>query len=992
MSEFLKILREIEAKWQREWYERKIFEPAIDDERAKFFITVPYPYVSGPPHIGHGRTFTVADIIARFKRMLGYNVLYPIAWHITGTPIQAVADLISRGDPDTIRRYREYVMLYVSDPKEVDKILEEFKDGWKIALFFAKAYERDFKSIGLSMDFSRQFTTGDSDYNAFIIWQYQKLRKKGYITRGKHVVLYAPAEGHAVGEHDIKGGDEIEVRIQEFTLIKFKLVDSNEYIVAATLRPETIFGVTNIWVRPDATYVKATVNGETWIISKDCAWKLQYQDKEVKVLEELKGESLIGKMAIAPLVDREVPILPAFFVDPEVGTGIVFSVPAHAPYDYAALIDLKRNIDLLRKYNIEHIVQKIEPISIIESNLGIQPAVDIVQKMRIMNQLDDKLNDATKTVYQVEFYTGKMRDNTPLSGLSVQEAREKVKEMLRSINMLDVMYEVEPKGVVTRSGNRIIAAVIKDQWFIDYRDPEWKQRALKLVNEIMKIVPEKYRQQFNATIQWLELRPCARRRGIGTRLPWDPEWIIESLSDSTIYMAFYTIVKKLRQSGISQKLSELVKKVYEGSEDALAVIEKFFDYIFLGEGNVEEVSKLLECDKNIIEDIRREFLYWYPVDLRHSGIDLIPSHLTFFIMHHTAIFPEQHWPRAISLNENVIREGRKMSKTLGNVLEIARLPREYSADLFRLYVASSADLESILDWRESEVQKIASQLERFWKVCNTILELGPPMEEYTFERLHILSKKLISIVNMMIVRGKEHLENFRIREYVVDVFFNLLNEVEEYINVYKICNINIDEVRYTLNYVIERWIRMLQPVIPHICEEIWHRMGKMTYISCEFWPSPGPLSWEIINAFEILERTLEDVKSIIKSREEPPKRIYIYVGPSSELYDIVNMLIEMLEKGMDMRTIMRELSKDEKYRPIMNKISDLLRKIINGMIPRIRTFKDIEYEVFKNCEKYMSYRLGGVEVIVQDAERPTYDPVGKAKQALPGRPAIYVEW
>ncbi|NPA23463.1 MAG: leucine--tRNA ligase [Crenarchaeota archaeon] len=992
MSEFLKILREIEAKWQREWYDNRIFEPVIDEEKTKFFVTVPYPYVSGPPHIGHGRTFTIADIIARFKRMLGYNVLYPIAWHITGTPIQAVADLIAKGDPDTVKRYREYVMLYIDDPKEVDKIIEEFKDGWKIAMFFAKAYERDFKSVGLSMDFSRQFTTGDPDYNAFIIWQYQKLREKGYITRGRHVVLYAPAEGHAVGEHDIKGGDEIEVRIQEFVLIKFKLSGTDEYVVAATLRPETIFGVTNIWIRPDAQYVRALVNGEVWIVSKECAWKLQYQDKEVKMLEELKGENLIGRTVIAPLVNREIPILPAWFVDPDVGTGIVFSVPAHAPYDYAALIELKSMRDILKKYNIEEIVEKIEPISIIESNLGTEPAVEVVKKLGITSQLDKKLEEATKMVYQVEFYTGKMRNNTPLSGVSVQEAREKVKEMLREVKMLDIMYEVEPKGIVTRSGNKIIAAVIKDQWFIDYRDPKWKERALKLVNEIMRIVPDKYRQQFNATIRWLELRPCARRRGLGTRLPWDPEWIIESLSDSTIYMAFYTIVKKLRSSGISDKLAELVKKVYEGSEDAINTIEKFFDYIFLGIGDSKEVAKLLECSEETVEDIRREFLYWYPVDLRHSGIDLIPSHLTFFIMHHTAIFPENHWPRAISLNENVIREGRKMSKTLGNVLEIARLPRHYSADLFRLYVASSADLESILDWRESEVQKIASQLERFWKVCNAILELGPPLEEYTFERVHTLSKKLISIVNMMTIRGREHLENFRIREYVVDVFFNLLNEIEEYMNVYKTCNIDVDEARYVLSYVIERWIRMLQPIIPHICEEIWHKMGKLTYVSCELWPSPGPLNWEIINAFEILERTLEDIKNIIKSRETRPRKIYIYVGPSIELYDLTNMLIDMLERGMDMRSIMRELSRQEKYRPIMNKINDILRKIISGVIPRIRTFRDVEYEVFKSCEKYISYRLGGIEVEVQDAEKPTYDPAGKARQALPGRPAIYVEW
>jgi len=991
MSEFLKVLREIEAKWQREWYENKIFEAKVEEEKAKFFITVPYPYVQGPPHIGHGRTFTVADIIARFKRMLGYNVLYPIAWHITGTPIQAVADMIARGDLETIQRYREYVSLYVDNPEEVEKIVQEFKDSWKIASFFAKAYERDFKSIGLSIDFSRQFTTGDPDYNAFIIWQYLKLKERNYITRGKHVVLYAPAEGHAVGEHDIKGGDEIEVRINEFTLVKFKYGD--KYLVAATLRPETIFGVTNVWIKPDADYVEALINNsEIWIISKQCAWKLQYQDRDVKIIREFKGEELIGKFVHAPLVDRDVPILPAYFVDPDVGTGVVYSVPAHAPYDYAALAELKESVDILKKYNIEDIVKNIEPISIIKSQLGEYPAVDIVKKLNIKSQLDQKLNDATKIVYQTEFYNGIMKDNTPLKNLPVSEAREKVKEMLKSINMMDVMYEIEPRNVVTRAGNRVIAAVIKDQWFIDYRPREWKERALKLVKEHMKIIPEKYRQQFISTIEWLELRPCARRRGLGTRLPWDPEWIIESLSDSTIYMAFYTIVKKLRESGISDKLKDLTRKVYEGSREALEMIEKLFDYIFLGRGDLYEISKLFNVDPKIVEDIRREFLYWYPVDLRHSGIDLIPSHLTFFIMHHVAIFPEELWPRAISLNENVIREGRKMSKTLGNVLEIAKLSKYYSADLFRLYVAYSADLESILDWRESEVAKMVDQLERFWRICNMMLELGSPAEEYTFDKLHTLSKKLISIINMLTIKAKEYLEKFRIREYVVDVFFNMLNEIEDYLNSYKVCGIDIDEVRYVSNYILDKWIRMLQPVIPHLCEEIWHRMGKITYVSCELWPSPGPLSWEVLNVFEIIDRTIEDIKAIIKSRGSTPRKVYIYVGSEEIMYDIVNKIIEMLESGNDIKTILRYFSQRDEYRSIMNKISDIAKKIINGIIPRIRIYRDAELKIFKDCEKYISYKLGGVEVEVQDALNPKYDPMNKAKTAYPGRPAIYVEW
>lgn len=177
---------EISRKWQKEWYSQGIFEGKIDDGKPKFFITVPYPpYVQGPPHIGHGRTFTISDIVARLKRMQGYNVLFPIAWHITGTPIQSVADRISKGGDSEIKSlYEWYVGIYIKDKEEVSRVIESFKDPWNIAKFFAGHYEEDLKMLGPSMDFTRQFTTGDPEYSSFIIWQYYKLRELGFIARG----------------------------------------------------------------------------------------------------------------------------------------------------------------------------------------------------------------------------------------------------------------------------------------------------------------------------------------------------------------------------------------------------------------------------------------------------------------------------------------------------------------------------------------------------------------------------------------------------------------------------------------------------------------------------------------------------------------------------------------------------------------------------------------------------------------------------------------
>ncbi|MHA1627609.1 MAG: class I tRNA ligase family protein, partial [Candidatus Baldrarchaeia archaeon] len=98
LGDFLETLRTIEAKWQKKWEKAKIFEADPDPSKEKFFLTVPYPYTSGALHIGHGRTYTIGDIIARFKRMQGYNVLWPMAFHITGTPIEGISARIRSGE------------------------------------------------------------------------------------------------------------------------------------------------------------------------------------------------------------------------------------------------------------------------------------------------------------------------------------------------------------------------------------------------------------------------------------------------------------------------------------------------------------------------------------------------------------------------------------------------------------------------------------------------------------------------------------------------------------------------------------------------------------------------------------------------------------------------------------------------------------------------------------------------------------------------------
>ncbi|WP_461866562.1 leucine--tRNA ligase, partial [Thermococcus sp.] len=571
----------IEEKWQKKWLEEKIFEPKID-EREKFYITVAFPYLSGHLHVGHARTYTIPDVIARFKRMQGYNVLFPMAWHITGSPIVGIAERIKNRDSKTIWIYRDVY-------KVPEDILWTFEDPKNIVKYFMKTARETFIKAGFSVDWSREFHTTSlfPPFSKFIEWQFWTLKKKGLVVKGAHRVRWDPVVGTPLGDHDIMEGEDIP--ILEYVLIKFILMENGEeaYLPAATLRPETVYGVTNMWLNPEATYVKAKIRSkgkeEVWIISREAAYKLSFQDKEIEVIEEFKGEKLIGKWVKNPVTGDEIIILPAEFVDPDNATGVVMSVPAHAPFDHVAIEDLKKETEVLLKYDIDpRIVEEISYISLIElEGYGEFPAVEEVEKLGVKSQKDkEKLEQATKNIYKAEFHKGIFKIE-PYKGKPVQEVKDLIAKDMKDRGKADMMYEFAEKPVISRFGNQAVVKIIHDQWFIDYGNPEWKEKAREALAR-MKIYPESRRAQFEAVIDWLDKKACARKIGLGTPLPWDKEWVIESLSDSTIYMAYYTISRHMN------RLRE------EGKLDSEKLTREFFDYLFLEEFSEKREKELEE--------------------------------------------------------------------------------------------------------------------------------------------------------------------------------------------------------------------------------------------------------------------------------------------------------------------------------------------------------------------------------------------------------------
>ena len=310
----------VEGKWQKRWVEAGAFETDPDPEREKYYLTVAYPYPNSPQHIGHGRTYTLTDVHARYRRMLGYNVLLPMAWHFTGTPVIAMVERLEERDKDLLDTF---LNLY-NVPKDR---LNELETPVGMARYFSEEIKHGMQRMGFSIDWRREFTTVDAYYSKFIEWQFKRLRKQGYIIQGSHPVGWCPHCGNPVGQHDTVGDKEPE--IEEFTVIKFKR--GQEVFPAATLRPETVFGVTNMWLNPDVEYVRALVDEETWVVSAEAVEKLRFLGHDVEVKERFTGSELVREKLTNPATGEEMPILPADFVDPKNATGVVMSVPAHAP-------------------------------------------------------------------------------------------------------------------------------------------------------------------------------------------------------------------------------------------------------------------------------------------------------------------------------------------------------------------------------------------------------------------------------------------------------------------------------------------------------------------------------------------------------------------------------------------------------------------------------------------------------------------------------------
>ncbi|MCC7552447.1 leucine--tRNA ligase [Candidatus Micrarchaeota archaeon] len=940
--------QEIEEKWQKKWLETKIAftEP---NEKEKFMLIFAYPYPTGFLHTGHMRGFTYADAIVRFKKLQGKNVCFPIGLHVTGNGAIAKAQKITEGN-------QEYIT-YLKEAGISDKELEKMKTPEGYAEFFANNYLETFKKFGLILDTRSFVKTIDSIYNKFITWQFHKLYENGLLIQKPYYATFCVNCGPVAvdpSEADISKGGKAEKN--EYTLLKFKFTYDNKdmFIIAATLRPETVFGQTNLWVDPNQEYSIIQVENEPWICSKQCAEKIKYQKQDIREIGEINGQELLGKYAEAPMIHKEIIILPSEFCDPTIGTGIVTSVPSDAPHDWMGLYDLQKNKELCDKYNLDYEkLKQIKVIPIIKTpGFKESPAVEICEKLNIQNQKDPKLEEAKKEVYKSGFYSGTMINTCgKYKGMKVEEAKDKIKEELLSAGEADIFYDLSEE-VICRCGGQVVIKKVENQWFIDY-GKDWLNNDSIEHSKNMNIKPEEYNNNIANTLEWFKERPCARLgRWMGTTFPFDDKYTIEAISDSTLYPIFYLVSKY--QKEINPEWLSL----------------EFFDYIYLNKGSVQEASKS-GMPNDLTEKIKKNVDYWYPLDINLGGKEHKTVHFPPFIKNHVAILPKDKWPKGIYVNYWITgKGGNKLSKSKGGVLPVPKVLEKYGADPMRLFYANVSSPYVDVAFDEQEIEKYKQRLEKiyFWfeDLNNTPLEVKSKR----------IDKWLKNKLEYYIYQYSMFIDQFELKKATDIAFYNIFNDVDWYL---KRKGRNKELLQETVRIII----KLISPFTPHFAEEIWNEILKENSLLCEQkLPEVEKIEVNEIDDEDYLKQIMDDIQEIQKLTEiDKPTMIKIFIA-SDWKWELIKTALKM--DKIDIGTVMKKADEIDSLKEHKKDIAGFLKRNMK----KINTYNNItrlpEFEIISEAQDFLKERFNcEIEVYL---EKESDD--SKAHSALPMKPAI----
>ena len=761
----------VEKKWQKVWDDEKAFAATNDYSKPKYYALVEFPYPSGQGlHVGHPRPYTALDIVARKRRMQGYNVLYPMGWDAFGLPTE------------------NYAIKNKIHPKIVtENNVKHFKD--------------QLHSLGYSFDWDREINTTDPKYYKWTQWIFLKLFKAGLAYKKEMPINWCTSCKVGLANEEVVNGvcercgapvvrkvksewmlkitdyadklieglndvDYIErVKVSQKNWIgrstgaevDFQIKDTEDKLRIYTTRCDTLFGVTYMVVSPEHPYLdKYKDQIKNW--EEIVAYREQASRKSdferAELAKDKTGVAIDGLTAINPVNGKEVPIWVSDYVLMSYGTGAIMAVPAHDERDW----------EFAKKVNL--------------------PIIQVVAK----NGEEVDVNEAAFT----DVATGVLINSDFLNGLEVKDAKEKMIKFLeeKGIGQAKTNYKLRD-WVFSRQrywGEPIPIVHCDKCGYVPIDESELPL----LLPEVESYMPtDNGESPLAAMTDWVNTTcPCCggpAKRETDTM----PQW-----AGSSWYFLRYTDPH---------------------NDKALASPEAL--------------------------------KYWLPVDWYNGGMEHTTLHLLYSRFWHKFLYdqgvvptPEPYQKRTshgMILGEN----GEKMSKSRGNVVNPDDIVQEYGADTLRTYEMFIGAFDLAASWSEDGVKGCRRFLDRVWKLQDLMTE----EEGY--------SKDLETKMHQTIKKVSNDFENLKYNTAIA-AMMTLLNDF------YKKGSITRGELK-TL-------IILLNPVAPHITEEMWQIIGCEGRVYQQTWPEFDEAK-TVESSVEIAVQINGKVKGTLGIQKDDPK-------------------------------------------------------------------------------------------------------------------------
>ena len=745
---------EIEKKWQTKWAEGDVFKVTEDPDKEKYYVLEMFPYPSGKLHMGHVRNYSIGDVLARFKKMKGFNVLHPMGWDSFGLPAENAA--IKHG---------------VEPSKWTWENIGEMRE--------------QLKELGLSYDWDREVATCHPDYYKWMQWIFIQFYKKGLAYKKENPVNWCPSCQTVLANEQVVDGKcercKTLVGKKDLSQWYFKITDYAERLLdnleelpgwpnkvklmqknwigksigaevtfeidgfdkgldVFTTRPDTLYGVTYMVMAPEHPYLKELVAGSEYEEPVNAyVDKVQHMsDIERTSTTNEKTGQFTGRYAINPLTGKKVPIFISDYVLMDYGTGAIMAVPAHD----------QRDFDFAKKFDLEI-------IPVVDSD---DPEVDVYD---------------LKAAFAAE---GTMINSEMFNGMNNKEAIEKIIDYL------------EEKKI----GKKSINYKLRD-WLIS-RQRYWGTPIPMIHCDDCGWVPEK-------------------EENLPVLLPADVQFTGKGESPLATSKTFVNTTCPVCGKPARRELDTM---------------DTFLDSSWYF---------LRYCDpKNTEAPFSKEKVdYWMNVDQYIGGVEHAILHLMYARFFQMALYDlglvstEEPFKNLLTQGM-VIKDGAKMSKSLGNVVSPAEIIDKYGADTARLFILFAAPPERELDWSDKGVEGSFRFINRVYRMVYDFSQNYSEVPE-SYEISGDADKNMAYWLNYAIKKVSDDIgERFNFNT-AISTIMELVNEMYRY----KEGTVNPG----LFGAAIKDLIIMLAPFVPHVTEEMWEHLGHEGSAHDQNWPEYG---------------------------------------------------------------------------------------------------------------------------------------------------------